>query len=61
MGDATSKDGWLTDAVESVPAVGPAITSPIHLAAGNKEEAALAWFKGMTKDGLYFTSSDLYL
>ena len=46
MGNATSRDGWLTIAVECLPG-GGVITSPFHFAAGNSAHGALALSTGV--------------
>ncbi len=42
VGNATSKNGWLTNTVEFIPG-GGVFTAPIHHAAGNHKEAGIAW------------------
>lgn len=40
MGNPFSKDGAVTRLVEAIPVVGPAVTAPVHAAAGNAAHAA---------------------
>jgi hypothetical protein len=45
MGDAVSKNGWLTQVVEVIPG-GGLITAPFHFMGGNVKEGAKALVKG---------------